>query len=197
MIGNILPALIAEGEIVGAYNTPEYLRDVGSPPRHAAAERDLAAGLPEALNANHKRPAIFFDVDGVLNLEPGPKGALSPDAVTLVPNAGDAVRRARDARQNRSRHHQPPTGGARRYLVRRTGSNSRPARSLAGRSRRRTRPYVFLPASSRSWLSWRGRRAQVQLRVPQAGHLAFPARDRRASDRCLAFGFDRRQACAT
>ena len=41
-------------------------------------------------NAN-KRPAIFFDVDGVLNEEPGPRGALKPDDVALIPGAGAAV----------------------------------------------------------------------------------------------------------
>jgi histidinol-phosphate phosphatase family protein len=38
-----------------------------------------------------KRPAIFFDVDGVLNEEPGPQGALEPDDVTLIRGAGAAV----------------------------------------------------------------------------------------------------------
>jgi len=43
------------------------------------------------------RPAIFFDCDGVLNEEPGVHGALTPDDVRLIPGAGVAVRRAREA----------------------------------------------------------------------------------------------------
>src|SRR4030088_2088401 len=39
----------------------------------------------------NKRPAIFCDVDGVLNEEPGPRGALKPDDVALIPGAGAAV----------------------------------------------------------------------------------------------------------
>jgi hypothetical protein len=39
----------------------------------------------------NKRPAIFFDVDSVLNEEPGPRGALKPDDVVLIPGAGAAV----------------------------------------------------------------------------------------------------------
>jgi mannose-1-phosphate guanylyltransferase/phosphomannomutase len=97
MIRDVLPPLIAAGGRVGAYDTPEYLRDVGSPARHAMAESDLAIGLPEALNNRHKRPAIFFDVDGVLNEEPGTLGVLHPDQVVLVEGAGAAVRRAREA----------------------------------------------------------------------------------------------------
>lgn len=88
MIRDVLPPLIASGARVGAYDTPEYMRDVGSPARHSLAERDLAAGLPEALNSRHKRPAIFFDVDGVLNEEPGTLGVLTPDQVVLVEGAG-------------------------------------------------------------------------------------------------------------
>ena len=97
MISDVLPALVTSGVSIVAYNTPEYMRDVGTPVRHAAAERDLSAGRVEALNRSHARPAIFFDCDGVLNEEPGVQGALKPDDVTLVAGAGAAVARAREA----------------------------------------------------------------------------------------------------
>lgn len=96
MILDVLPALVAHGERIAAYNTPEYLRDVGSPVRRSLAEGDLAAGLVERLNSVHLRPAIFFDCDGVLNYEPGLHGALTADDVKIIPGAGDAVRRARE-----------------------------------------------------------------------------------------------------
>ena len=44
MIDDVLPRLIAAGASIAVYNTPEYLRDVGSPARHALAERDLFGG---------------------------------------------------------------------------------------------------------------------------------------------------------
>jgi histidinol-phosphate phosphatase family protein len=91
MIADVLPQLVASGARVAAYQTPEYIRDVGTAARHATAERDLAKGCVEALNLRHKRPAIFFDVDGVLNEEPGGRGALKPDDVVLIPGAGAAV----------------------------------------------------------------------------------------------------------
>jgi histidinol-phosphate phosphatase family protein len=97
MISDVLPALIAGGAPIAAYNTPEYMRDVGTPVRHAAAERDLSVGRVEALHRSHPRPAIFFDCDGVLNVEPGAKGAITPDDVILMDGAGAAIRRARDA----------------------------------------------------------------------------------------------------
>ena len=97
MVRDLLPRLVAAGERVAAYETPEYIRDVGTAARHAVAERDLAAGTVAALNLRNKRPAILFDVDGVLNEEPGTLGALKPDDVTLVPGAGTAVAQAHTA----------------------------------------------------------------------------------------------------
>jgi histidinol-phosphate phosphatase family protein len=97
IVCDLLPALISSGERIAAYNTPEYLRDTGTPTRHAMAERDIIAGRVEALNLAHRRPAIFFDCDGVLNEEPGLHGALTPNDITLIPGAGAAVRRAREA----------------------------------------------------------------------------------------------------
>jgi mannose-1-phosphate guanylyltransferase/phosphomannomutase len=97
MINYILPRLIAVGASIAVYNTPEYLRDIGSPARHALAERDLLASGVAALNSAHRRPAIFFDCDGVLNEDPGDPGVVNPDDVKLIPGAGAALRSARQA----------------------------------------------------------------------------------------------------
>jgi histidinol-phosphate phosphatase family protein len=98
MIHDALPRLIAAGAPVAAYNTAEYLRDTGSPARHALAERDLRSGGVGPLNRAHPRPAMFFDCDGVLNEEPGDPGVVSPDDVKTMPGAGAALQRARAAR---------------------------------------------------------------------------------------------------
>jgi mannose-1-phosphate guanylyltransferase / phosphomannomutase len=97
MINDTLPRLIVAGRRIAAYNTPEYLRDVGSPARHALAERDLLDGGVAALNRVHLRPAIFFDCDGVLNEEPGDPGIVASDDVKTIPGAGAALGRARAA----------------------------------------------------------------------------------------------------
>jgi mannose-1-phosphate guanylyltransferase/phosphomannomutase len=95
MINDVLPRLIADGASIAVYNTPEYLRDIGSPARHALAERDLRAGVVGALNGAHRRPAFFFDCDGVLNEDPGDPGVVTPDDVKMIPGAGAALRSAR------------------------------------------------------------------------------------------------------
>jgi mannose-1-phosphate guanylyltransferase / phosphomannomutase len=97
MIGDLLPQLVASGLRVCAYNTPEYIRDVGTPSRHATAAADVTSGKVAALNIRNKRPAIFFDCDGVLNVEPGNPGVVRPDDVVLMPGAGGAVGTAREA----------------------------------------------------------------------------------------------------
>jgi mannose-1-phosphate guanylyltransferase / phosphomannomutase len=97
MIEDVLPRLLAAGEPIAAYNTPEYLRDVGSPRRYALAEADLRAGGIEAYNLAHARPALFLDCDGVLNYETGDPGVVSPDEVKLIPGAAGALKRARAA----------------------------------------------------------------------------------------------------
>lgn len=68
-IGDVLPRMIREGAAVFAYNTPEYLRDMGTPERYARVESDLERGLPGRMNRAERRPAVFFDRDGVLNRE--------------------------------------------------------------------------------------------------------------------------------
>jgi mannose-1-phosphate guanylyltransferase/phosphomannomutase len=96
MIHDVLPARIAAGRTIGVYDSCEYLRDVGSQARHALAEEDVRAGRVERQNLHHSLPAIFFDIDGVLNEEPGGHGVLKPDDVRLLPDAGAALTLARE-----------------------------------------------------------------------------------------------------
>ena len=49
------------------------------------------------LNRAHMRPAMFLDCDGVLNVETGEPGVVTPDEVKLIPGAGAALKRARAA----------------------------------------------------------------------------------------------------
>jgi mannose-1-phosphate guanylyltransferase / phosphomannomutase len=99
MIHEVLPSLLASNARVAVYNTPEYLRDVGTSARHALAGEDITGGRVGVLNKSHPRPAIFFDCDGVLNEEPGLQGAVTASDIKIIPGAGAAVRRAREVGQ--------------------------------------------------------------------------------------------------
>jgi len=86
------PALLSAGKTLRAQRSVEYMCDIGTPEGRAAAERDLASGRYARLAPGQKRPAVFFDVDGVLNEEnPGP-GILSADELELIPGGGAALR---------------------------------------------------------------------------------------------------------
>ncbi|WHO76816.1 HAD-IIIA family hydrolase [Rhizobium sp. BT03] len=97
MIHDVIPGLLERSVPIAIYDTPEYMKDTGSPNRHAAAEADLRQERVHAAHLSVRRPAVFFDCDGVLNEDVGGHGVIHPDQVTLIDRAGEAVRLARDA----------------------------------------------------------------------------------------------------
>ncbi|MDC9837222.1 HAD-IIIA family hydrolase [Rhizobium binxianense] len=97
MIHDVIPDLLERSIPVAIYDTPEYMKDTGSPNRHAAAEEDLCRERVHAVHLSVKRPAVFFDCDGVLNEDVGGHGVTHPDQVKLIGRAGEAVRLARKA----------------------------------------------------------------------------------------------------
>jgi mannose-1-phosphate guanylyltransferase/phosphomannomutase len=95
-IHDVFPRVAKAGLLYG-YNTPEYMRDMGSGPRFAMAERDVESGRVAAMRLDRKRPAIFFDRDGVLNEEVGGQGLVDVADFRMIPGAAEAVRRVNDA----------------------------------------------------------------------------------------------------
>ena len=94
---DVFPRMVVAGERVCVYNTPEYLRDVGTAERLALVERDIAKGLMDSLHYSHKRAAVFFDRDGVLNIERGGRGVTHIDELELISGAPAAVRAVNEA----------------------------------------------------------------------------------------------------
>ena len=52
---------------VFAYDTTEYIKDMGTPDRFYEAESDIKSGLVHAKNLSQKQKAIFLDRDGTIN----------------------------------------------------------------------------------------------------------------------------------
>jgi D,D-heptose 1,7-bisphosphate phosphatase len=50
-----------------AYNTPEYIKDMGTPERFYQAERDMKDGYVSRRNLSRKQRAVFLDRDGTIN----------------------------------------------------------------------------------------------------------------------------------
>jgi D,D-heptose 1,7-bisphosphate phosphatase len=66
---DIFPKLIQNGETLYAYQTTEYIKDMGTPERLKKVEKDLLSGKINRLNKSKKQKAIFIDRDGVINRE--------------------------------------------------------------------------------------------------------------------------------
>jgi len=52
---------------VYAYQSPEYVRDMGTPERILAVEQDIKSGLVQKKNLSRKQRAVFLDRDGTIN----------------------------------------------------------------------------------------------------------------------------------
>ncbi len=86
---DVLKTNIATGKIF-AYDTPEYIKDMGTPDRFYEVEHDLKSGKVAARNLQNKQKAIFLDRDGTINVY---KGFLTcADDFELLPGAAEAIR---------------------------------------------------------------------------------------------------------
>lgn len=74
-----------------AYDSPEYVKDMGTPERYEQVCRDFASGLVEAKNLSNKQRAIFLDRDGTINVY---KGFLrNIDDFELINGVAEAIKR--------------------------------------------------------------------------------------------------------
>ena len=88
---DIFPKLVSEGYRLRAYDTPEFIRDMGTPDRLKVIEKDVVSGLVSSLNKENPRKAIFLDRDGTINenMDIYP----SVENFCLLPGAADAIRK--------------------------------------------------------------------------------------------------------
>ena len=62
----ILKPLCGTGKMF-CYDSPEYVKDMGTPERFRAVEEDYKKGVVSAKNLKNKQKAIFLDRDGTIN----------------------------------------------------------------------------------------------------------------------------------
>lgn len=77
------------------YDSPEYVKDMGTPERYASVCKDFKAGRVKAKNLQNKQKAIFLDRDGTLNKYVG--FLRSAEEFELLPNVCDAVRKINES----------------------------------------------------------------------------------------------------
>ncbi len=90
----ILKPLCGKG-LMYCYDSPEYVKDMGTPERYEAVRRDFANGVVESKNLSHKQKAIFLDRDGTINKYVG--FLRSPSELELCEGAAEAIKKINES----------------------------------------------------------------------------------------------------
>lgn len=85
----ILKPLAGTGQMY-VYDSPEYVKDMGTPERYAAVCDDFVRGKVQARNLKKKQKAIFLDRDGTINEYVG--FLRNIDDFRLIEGASDAIK---------------------------------------------------------------------------------------------------------
>ncbi len=86
---DVLKPNIKSGRVF-AYDTPEYIKDMGTPDRFYEVEKDLKNGKVKARNLSNKQKAIFLDRDGTINKYVG--FLTKPEQFELLPGVAEAIK---------------------------------------------------------------------------------------------------------
>lgn len=86
---DVLKRNIPSGRIY-AYDTTEYIKDMGTPDRFYEVEQDIKRGKVSARNLKNKQRAIFLDRDGTINKYIG--FLTSPNQFELLIGAAEAIK---------------------------------------------------------------------------------------------------------
>ena len=73
------------------YDSPEYVKDMGTPDRYYLVEDNFKNGIVERKNLRNKQIAAFLDRDGTINKYNG--FVRTPDEFELIPGVASAIRR--------------------------------------------------------------------------------------------------------
>lgn len=86
----LLKPLCGTGKMF-CYDSPEYVKDMGTPERLRAVSDDFRNGIVSAKNLRHKQKAIFLDRDGTVNRHVGFLREI--DGFELLPGVAKAVKK--------------------------------------------------------------------------------------------------------
>ncbi len=87
---DIFNRIISEGFLLRGYVSCEYIKDMGTPDRLDAVEKDVNRGVPNKLSTKNFRSSVFIDRDGVINVDIDHLS--KPDDIILIDGAHDAIR---------------------------------------------------------------------------------------------------------
>jgi D,D-heptose 1,7-bisphosphate phosphatase len=86
---DVLKPGISSGRIF-AYDTSEYIKDMGTPDRYYEVEKDIQSGKVKARNLSQRQKAIFLDRDGVINRHIG--FLRKSEEFELIPGVTEAIK---------------------------------------------------------------------------------------------------------
>ncbi|WP_058301355.1 D-glycero-beta-D-manno-heptose 1,7-bisphosphate 7-phosphatase [Gorillibacterium timonense] len=90
----LLKPLAGTGKIF-VYDSPEYVKDMGTPERYEAVCKDFRDGKVKAKNLQNKQKAIFLDRDGTINKYVGFLRKI--DEFELLPGVVEAIRKINES----------------------------------------------------------------------------------------------------
>lgn len=90
----ILKPLCRTGKMF-CYDSPEYVKDMGTPDRYEAVCRDFAAGRVKAKNLKQKQKAVFLDRDGTINKYVG--FLRNINEFELLPGVAEAIKKINES----------------------------------------------------------------------------------------------------
>jgi len=86
---DLFPAMLGRGAKLLGYNSPEYIKDIGTPERYDKICAEYAAGVVRRNSLDTAQRAVFLDRDGTLVKEVD--GLQSPEQLELLPGAAAAI----------------------------------------------------------------------------------------------------------
>jgi len=87
----LFPAMIKRGMTLRGYNSPEYIKDCGTPSRIDKVCADFLSGRIQRATLGSQQMAVFVDRDGTMNREVDHLN--SPEQLELIPGVENTIRR--------------------------------------------------------------------------------------------------------
>ena len=91
---DILKPNVKKGYVT-CYDSPEYIKDMGTPERYNKIAADLRDGIVQGRNLKNKQRAFFLDRDGTINKHIG--FLKTPEDLELIEGASEAITRINDS----------------------------------------------------------------------------------------------------
>ena len=86
---DVFPTLVARGEKLLGYNSPEFIKDIGTPERYDRISAQFAAGIVQRSSLATPQRAVFLDRDGTII--PDKDCLRTADELELLPGAAEAI----------------------------------------------------------------------------------------------------------